>query len=342
MENTATAIETQIKEFCSELGNEPLLVQGAGGNVSWKDECTLWIKASGMWLVDADSKEIFVPVNLEHLKASIAKKRFNITPLVNNTSALRPSIETLMHALLPHRIVVHLHSIEILSYLVRPNFREQLNTAIGNLIDFACVDYYKPGQELAQSIYEVLNYKPDIDVIFLKNHGVVIGGEDVGEIRNLLFEINRRLKSQPKFKINAATSAPVPVELENKYTPLKQADISLLATKPTLYSRLDTNWCLYPDHIVFLGPKANLYSSWKEFQDKVLIKYKYPDLVFIENQGVYVTSQFSISQQAQLKCYFDVLIRQDADGDLCSMCDADVNAILEWDAENYRILHSKH
>ena len=60
MENTATALETQIKEFCSELGNEPLLVQGAGGNVSWKDECTLWVKASGMWLVDSDSKEIFV------------------------------------------------------------------------------------------------------------------------------------------------------------------------------------------------------------------------------------------------------------------------------------------
>jgi len=214
----ATAIETQIKKFCAEIGNESLLVQGAGGNVSWKDEGTLWIKASGMWLVDAESKEIFVPVNLEHLQASIEKKSFHITPLVNRTSVLRPSIETLMHALMPHRIVVHLHSIEILAYLVRPNFRQQLNMAIGNRINFECVDYHKPGQELAKSIYEVLNHNLSVDVIFLRNHGVVIGGENVDEIRNLLFEINRRLKSRPKFNFTAATSAPVPVELANKYT----------------------------------------------------------------------------------------------------------------------------
>ena len=39
----------------------PLLVQGAGGNVSWKEEDTLWVKASGTWLSDASAEDIFLP-----------------------------------------------------------------------------------------------------------------------------------------------------------------------------------------------------------------------------------------------------------------------------------------
>jgi rhamnose utilization protein RhaD (predicted bifunctional aldolase and dehydrogenase) len=47
-----------ISAYCAEIGRDPLLVQGAGGNVSWKANDTLWIKASGTWLADAMVKDM--------------------------------------------------------------------------------------------------------------------------------------------------------------------------------------------------------------------------------------------------------------------------------------------
>ena len=64
-------IQKKINHLCSQLGKDHLIVQGAGGNVSWKDKEILWIKASGTWLAQANEKNIFVPVNLIDIKMRI-------------------------------------------------------------------------------------------------------------------------------------------------------------------------------------------------------------------------------------------------------------------------------
>ncbi len=65
MSIATTRIEKQVKAFCAQIGADPLLVQGPGGNVSWKDGDVLWVKASGAWLAHAAGKdEIFIPVDL--------------------------------------------------------------------------------------------------------------------------------------------------------------------------------------------------------------------------------------------------------------------------------------
>ena len=48
----------EIKELCALIGSDPLLVQGPGGNASLKERETIWIKASGSWLADAERKDI--------------------------------------------------------------------------------------------------------------------------------------------------------------------------------------------------------------------------------------------------------------------------------------------
>ena len=68
----------QVRAFCDRIGKDPLLVQGAGGNVSWKDGDVLWVKASGTWLSDAIGKDIFVPVELAHLRQAIANQDFQV------------------------------------------------------------------------------------------------------------------------------------------------------------------------------------------------------------------------------------------------------------------------
>ena len=161
-------ISLTIAEFCTEIGSDPLMVQGAGGNVSWKDGKTLWVKASGNWLVDAVNKNIFVPVDLVGVKEAINNQLFSLKPRLIELSEMKPSIETFMHALMPSRIVVHLHSIEILSQLVKKSCREILFQVLNGRFEYLLVDYYKPGDSLAAAIYYAREDYLGVNIIFLK------------------------------------------------------------------------------------------------------------------------------------------------------------------------------
>ena len=165
-----------ISQMCANLGKNPLLVQGAGGNVSWKEHETLWIKGSGTWLANANDADIFVPVNLKHLQDALTKQDFDVKPQPIGEQALRPSIETVLHGLMPHQVVAHLHAINALSHLVTQDcipFIQKICQQAS--IHAAFVGYHKPGPELAQAIYVALQNTPEANVIFLQNHGIVLG-----------------------------------------------------------------------------------------------------------------------------------------------------------------------
>ena len=89
MNEPLSIIEKQVKQFCARIGTDPLLVQGPGGNVSWKDDDVLWIKASGKWLAKACDEEIFVPVSLSYLQEAISNKNFSCSPLILGGTKLR-------------------------------------------------------------------------------------------------------------------------------------------------------------------------------------------------------------------------------------------------------------
>jgi len=42
-------------KYSKEIGMDPSMVQAAGGNTSLKQGNTMWVKASGKWLLDAQS-----------------------------------------------------------------------------------------------------------------------------------------------------------------------------------------------------------------------------------------------------------------------------------------------
>ena len=130
MKDTLRHTKESIACYCEEIGLDSKLVQGAGGNVSWKDQDTLWIKASGEWLADARKKDIFLPIDLKHLKDSIKKSDFDVIPKLLSKTKLRPSIETLFHAVMPHRVILHLHPIVPLSYLVRKDCFQMIEKKI--------------------------------------------------------------------------------------------------------------------------------------------------------------------------------------------------------------------
>ena len=338
MATLVKSIEEQIKAYCAKVGADPLLVQGAGGNVSWKDGDTLWVKASGTWLADAAKKDIFVPVDLPHLRGALGAGDFAVVPRVRGASTLRPSIETLLHALMPQRVVVHLHAIEALAYLVRENFRSDFESLLDASIAWAVVDYFKPGADLAAAIDGALIEKPTANVIFLKNHGVVIGGDDVAEVNHIVGALTQALKTMPADirPVPRRISAP-PAALFGRYAKVADPDVHQLALNPNLFNRLNTDWALYPDHVVFLGPRAHTYRSWKDFRSQETSLGDAPELVFIEGEGVYANKAFNKAKQVQLRCYLDVMARQRPHSAMNVLTNAHIAELLNWDAEQYRI-----
>jgi len=326
----------QVKESCARIGKDSLLVQGAGGNVSWKDADILWVKASGTWLAEAEDKEIFIPVNLYALRQAIANKNFHAIPKVIGDSKLRPSIETLLHALMPHKVVVHLHAIDVLVYLVRESLESDIAEKLKLLKHWALVIYQKPGEDLARAATEALKNVPGANILLLQNHGVVIGGKDVAEVELRFKQLLSKLRSQSWHNLeNTVIPKSISIDKKKKYLPVDIFGIHNLAINPYFFSRVKNDWALYPDHVVFLGPKAYCYDSVR-LLNEYLIDNLAPELIFIEGQGVFAVPGFSVTKQIQLKCYFDVIVRQSVDINLRTIDEQQIDQLLNWDAEYYR------
>ena len=180
-----------LLELAGRVGRNPLLTQASTGNISLKLDGALWIKASGKWLADATGGKILIPLDLAGVHASIWQ---NIDPAELYPNA---SIETAMHMTLPHRVILHVHSINTIAWAVRKDAAAQLETRLDGL-RWQWIPYVASGLPLAREIGRALSARPDTDVLVLGNHGLVLGGKDCRATEDLLAEVERRLAIPPR------------------------------------------------------------------------------------------------------------------------------------------------
>jgi rhamnose utilization protein RhaD (predicted bifunctional aldolase and dehydrogenase) len=332
---TRSHFKQKVKKFCAHIGADPLLVQGAGGNVSWKEGSSIWIKASGKWLANAETEEIFVKVDHELLLRSLKLKDFSVKPKVIIETDLRPSIETLMHSLLPHKIVIHVHAIEALSYLVQINAKENLEKMLESEFNWAYVDYFKPGAELAEAVAEKMYDK--CDVVFLGNHGLVIGVNNVEDAYTLLKELTLKLKTKPQRidKPHKQFSRKVDF-LKKGYIPVVDEKIHLIATDLKMTSKLQNKWALYPDHVVFLGAEPAILKNGFTLENLDEAAANNPPFIFSLGEGVYECVNSKDYHRIQLRCYYDVIIRLKDIGKISILNEEQIFELLNWDAEEHR------
>lgn len=324
----------RVEEFCRSIGRNRLLVQGAGGNISWKIEDSIFVKASGTWLADAVDKDIFVEVDYKYILSRIKRDDFSISPKNICGSSLRPSIETTLHVLLPHKIVLHIHAVEILAVLIQSSASEELSRLIPSDLKFATVDYFKPGQDLAKATWDAVRSNPNIQVVFLKNHGVVIGGNDIDEIASLLDRLcSYFTKDVLDFKITPGQKGLLEKNVPDGYRLAKSDNVHYLALNERLIHRVKNDWCICPDHVVFLGADAVFYDP---SDPQGNIDYDAPFL-FTEGVGVYESNGVTEAQRDQILCYYDVLTRISSESEIVKLSQSDVNSLVDWDAEKYRL-----
>ena len=180
-----------LRQLAHKVGSDPLLTQGSTGNSSLKQDGVLWIKKSGTWMADALRDEIHVPLDLVTLRHCLQQ---GIEPRERYP---RSSVETAMHAVLPHRVVLHVHCVSTIAWAVRSDAPIQLQRRLEGL-PWHWIHYQASGLPLSRAVEHALRVRPGQNVFVLGNHGLVVAGEDVETVQDLLAEVNKRLVVIPR------------------------------------------------------------------------------------------------------------------------------------------------
>ncbi len=173
------------------IGSEPDLVLHGGGNTSLKTTARdlfgreieiMHVKGSGSDLALVEPAGL-PALRLEPLRALRALDALSDEQMVAeqrrallDPRAPTPSIETLLHAFLPHKFVDHSHADAILALTNQPDGERRVRALFGDRV--AWVPYTMPGFALAKSAALAFEKHPDVEGLVLEKHGLITFGDD--------------------------------------------------------------------------------------------------------------------------------------------------------------------
>lgn len=180
-----------LRVYTSRLiGRDPSLVLHGGGNTSVKttikddlgqDTEVLCVKGSGWDLGDIEPQGL-PAVRLAPLQALRPLEALSDEEMVNaqrtrmlDASAPNPSVETLLHAFLPHKFIDHSHADFILSLVDQPEAETLCRELYGDR--FGIVPYVMPGFALAKLSAEIYEAHPNVEGLLLLQHGLFTFGD---------------------------------------------------------------------------------------------------------------------------------------------------------------------
>jgi rhamnose utilization protein RhaD (predicted bifunctional aldolase and dehydrogenase)/NAD(P)-dependent dehydrogenase (short-subunit alcohol dehydrogenase family) len=209
------------------LGSEPKLVLHGGGNTSVKttmpdmlghDTGVLCVKGSGWDLGDIEPPGL-PAVRLEPIRQLAALGALSDEGMVNaqrinllDASAPNPSVETLLHAFLPHKFVDHTHANAVLALTDQEGGDEICREIFGDRMGY--VPYIMPGFALAKKAKEVFEQDTDVEGLILLKHGIFSFGETAQKSYERMIEMVSRAEVEiEKRKSRSFSSIEIPTRL---------------------------------------------------------------------------------------------------------------------------------
>ncbi|HEY3826078.1 MAG TPA: class II aldolase/adducin family protein [Bryobacteraceae bacterium] len=293
-----------LLEVSARLGRNPRLVQAGTGNTSLKRDGFLWIKASGRWLADATRDEIFFPLNLQD---ALNRIDVGIDPSEQpewTHRSLRPSVETAMHAVLPFRVVLHVHSVNTIAWAVREDGPVELARRLEG-IPWQWVPYTPSGLPLANAVKAAMARTAGARVLILANHGLVVGGNDCDEAEALLAEVERRMEIAPRSIPEPAWGDLARIAEQSAWHLPDSTSVHALGTDPTVH-RIVCGGILYPCQRLFLTPQAWSFDAEVNGNE---IRCLDEPFVIVKNAGTLVRKGLGATELAILVGLAEILLR---------------------------------
>ena len=189
------AEDIALRVYTSRLiGADPSLVLHGGGNTSVKlrtfnkvneEVDVLYVKGSG-WDLDTLEPPGLPGVLLDHLQKLRSLDRLSDEEMVNeqrthllDASSPNPSVETLLHAFLPHKFIDHSHADASLVIANQSDAEQICRDIYGDKV--GVVSYFMPGFALAKASAEMYEKNPNVEGLMLINHGLFTFGNTAKE-----------------------------------------------------------------------------------------------------------------------------------------------------------------
>lgn len=340
----ASEAPAELIAFSARLGRDETLVQGGGGNTSLKRENDFWVKASGTWLAQAETLDVFVRLPLTRVRALMTQTDAeSALAALAGADGLRPSIETSLHALLPHAVVAHVHSVNAIAWAVRPDAEHALAQALEGL-SWAWVPYRRPGLPLTDAIRAALAAAPvPPDILLLANHGLVVGGSDCATAEARLHDVERRLglplREAPGPDLDRLQA------INDAGWTIPDAPLLHAIATDAVACNIAVRGSLYPDHVVFLGERAAVADEQRPLS-RVIAEAATgdrspPAYVVVPGAGVLLSPALSAGARAMLGCLAQVGLRSSTADTLNYLDIDDVAALIGWEAEAYRLARNR-
>jgi len=364
----------KLIEASNRYGANIEYVIAGGGNTSWKTDDFMYVKGSGTELgtIKADG---FVKVDLKKLDGIWSKSysededKREEEVLVDLMASRfpeekdkRPSVETLLHGLLPYTYVVHTHPALINGITCSKNAETLISRLFGEKALWVSIT--NPGYILAKVVKEKINEhiksgKEFPLMIFLQNHGVFVSGntmEEIDSIYDIMFEeINKRINKNPvtvrtSVDSHARKKAEQVIEeaLGKNLSVLGfyNSDILRFAESQENFAPLTLSFT--PDHIVYYGFKPvyseDLMSLGDELRNYVKTNDVNPRLAVVKGIGAFaINTSDTLVEKSALLFEDDVKIAvyTDSFGGYQFMPQDKIDFIRNWEVEKYRVSLSK-
>jgi len=175
------------------LGQDSSLVLHGGGNTSVKSTATnlfgetediLLVKGSG-WDLATIEAEGFAPVKMDMLLKMAELKELNDPDMVKyqrlamtNPSAPNPSVEAILHAIIPFKFVDHTHTDAVVTITNTEGGEDKIKDLYGDKV--LIIPYIMPGFVLAKLIYDMTRDVEwnELEGMVLMNHGLFTFNDD--------------------------------------------------------------------------------------------------------------------------------------------------------------------
>ncbi len=256
------------------LGHSDALVLHGGGNTSVKsmveDEEILYVKGSGWDLVSIEP-EGFAPVRMSTLLEMAALPSLSDSDMVTGQKAAmidpaapNPSVEAILHALIPYKVVDHTHADAIVTISNSVEGERLIEELFPN---FLIIPYVMPGFILAQTIHEMTQAFDweQCEGIILHHHGIFTFDDDAKRSYDkMIAAVNRAeafLEQHASVELDT-TVASRQIDLEKLQTlitkekghttviKLNQTPLALTYASKDNLSSFATRGVLTPEHIL--------------------------------------------------------------------------------------------
>jgi rhamnose utilization protein RhaD (predicted bifunctional aldolase and dehydrogenase) len=359
-------------------GANPEYVIAGGGNTSFKDEATLYIKGSGASLADI-TPDGFVRMDRRALRR-IWEKNYPRDPEEREREVLadmmaarkigeeqkRPSVETLLHDILPFAYVVHTHPALVNGLTCSQRGEAAAAELFGR--EALWIPSANPGYILSQAVkaamegYTAQRGRP-AELILLQNHGVFVGAPSIEGIKEKYARIMEAVESKVRRKPDwggglsswgcSGETAGLLAELAEASSGGKEPwkavfrrnhEISALVKDRASFRPVSSSFT--PDHIVYsgsdplfveTGAAADLLrEAWKEHVDKTR---GIPKIAALQGLGVFGIGPSEKAATLALDLFTDtvkVAVYAQAFGGERFMSRDQIDFINNWEVERYR------